>query len=173
LRLRRPDRAGAEARFDRGRIVDANGEGLAELPLFLVRDDLREPRRTSCDPSGWFRFDGVPHGSWKLCAGGAKSPIVPALALALDRERLELEPIALPPLGQVEVLVVDDSGHAVPSLDIHGQGDRGGEVHERTDALGKAQARFLPAGAIASSRATRSSAAATPWSISRPARAKR
>jgi hypothetical protein len=132
----------------RGRLVDAAGEPVSELPVFLVAARGIEPRRTTSDVGGSFGFASVPDGTWNVALGGAEHPIVPHLAAQVSGGEVDLGDLALPPLGELEVLVVDDGERPVPSIDVTGRGTRGGTVDARTDATGRALARFLPAGEI-------------------------
>jgi hypothetical protein len=132
----------------RARLVDGDGEPLAEVPVFLAIAGETEPRRTTCDVGGVFRFDSVPDGACKVALGGAESPIVPALEASVTGGVTDLGDLVLPPLGELEVLVVDDSDRPVPSIGVTGRGSRGGTVDALTDTTGHATARFLPAGEI-------------------------
>jgi len=127
-----------------GEVLDAAGRPVNGLPLTLFRDAVAETRASTGAVAGDFAFRGVLEGPVELVLGDPAGPIArTAQELGPDTPRLTLE---VPELFEVEFAVVDQVGSPVVGARIEGQGSGGGRVAAESDAEGRAQAGFLPAG---------------------------
>jgi hypothetical protein len=128
-----------------GSVVDA--AGLPAEGVELVLASARGERRTArTDPAGRYEFPRVLDGEYTLWVGSPEAPLLPPLELAFQAPALAVPLRELPPLGELEIEVVDDTLAPVPDVAVRGFGAARGRIEARTDATGRALARHLPPG---------------------------
>lgn len=122
----------------RGFVLDAAGEPVADLPVHLadVSGQPVDSEVTLFD--GAFEFACAPPGPWSLSLGVFEGPLHGPLPVTVDPGGTMLGELRLPPLGMVEIQVHDESGAAVPDLELTGLGTRGARLVLRTDYGGSA-----------------------------------
>lgn len=133
-----------------GRVLDAHGLGAEGVDVALVREPVdgeRERRvvETRTGPGGTYRVHPVQTGNWRLFVGSESNPLVPARELAFALPRLTAPDIALPPCGEIEVLVNVATGRPAPGVSVAAYGTAGA-TRVVTDDEGKARLRWLAAG---------------------------
>lgn len=135
-----------------GRIVQADGTGAESVDVALeplVAGASRSPWRTTSGIDGLFQLTGVPAGDHRLVLGepdaGSESFFVEHL-VHVEPPTTLLEDVVLPDLGELEVRVVDELGHAVPDARVVCAGHPRGRREATTDANGIARFRELPLG---------------------------
>jgi hypothetical protein len=132
--------------FVAGRVVDADGVGVGELPVFL-RPDSGGPMLTQAtDASGGYRFERVPDGEYRIETGFADASLSAPRALEVRSPSLHLPALEVPLLHELAVAVLDADGEPLAGARVRGWCDRGGRVDALTDAQGIAHATWLPAG---------------------------
>lgn len=129
-----------------GRVIDAHGAPVAEVPVYLKPMPRGTLLEVATDGAGAFLFEDVTDGRWELLVGAVTNPLVPALEIDYEAPHRTLDPIEIPVLGALEVTVLDDAGTVVAGAQISGYGTTGGMVRVETDQSGRALLRFLPPG---------------------------
>lgn len=130
-----------------GRIVDHEGLPAAGIRLVLVKLPGLETRRTRSDELGRYRFDAVLDSSYQLTVGELESPIrAKKETLRLQAPGMTLPDIELPKLATLDLRLVNEDGENLAEVIVRGAGIRGGSVDAKTNAFGKLQVPYLPAG---------------------------
>ncbi len=138
----------APAAFVTGRVVDAQGAGVAGLEVLLEPRSGAQPLRATTGSSGAYLFELVPDGEYRLLAADLHAPIAPARELVVGPPSLHVPELQVPLLSTLALQVVD-AGGPVAGARLEGWGSQGGRISAVTDAGGLAQARFLPPGRYA------------------------
>ncbi|HEX6884725.1 MAG TPA: carboxypeptidase regulatory-like domain-containing protein [Planctomycetota bacterium] len=130
-----------------GRVLDADGVPAEGVALTLFAQQGGEAREAVTDAAGIFRFAKLPDGAYDLLIGREGAVLVPERRpLRFAAPRLTFPDIELPPLGTLEVRVVDSLERPMEGVEVRGSGSEGGLVEGRTDHDGRLVARHLPAG---------------------------
>ena len=127
-----------------GTVLTSAGEPASELQVF-IEDAAGQLLATSLtDTLGRFQLSGLPAGPCRIGLGSPAGAILPRLEVHARAPRLVVaEPIALPPLAELAIDVVDPSGTPVSLASIHGWRDGGGHFALSADGSGGAKARHL------------------------------
>lgn len=128
-----------------GVLVHADGHAPPALPVFLLQAGSPTILRSESTSQGQFRFDVPEAGEWILRIGSSRTSWVEDRVVEVARGTRVLEPIELPPLGSVQVTVMDADRTPVPDIEVRIGGTRGEQPSRRTDALGRSRL-HLPAG---------------------------
>lgn len=120
-----------------GELRDALGLPAEALALELSSPDGSLRHTAHSDAAGRFRFDGVRDGAYRLFVGDPESPLLPPRALQIAAPGMRLPALELPPLGTLDVFVLDPDGLYVPDAPVRGSGTGGGVLEGRTDADGR------------------------------------
>ncbi|MBO6939570.1 MAG: carboxypeptidase regulatory-like domain-containing protein [Deltaproteobacteria bacterium] len=96
-----------------GRVVDARGFPIADVPVELRADRELVPRSTMAGEDGFFRFDGA-LGTVVLTARPFTLPAVRERVMAREGERLQVRLVVDDQVVTLEGRVVDDRGYGVP-----------------------------------------------------------
>ncbi len=130
-----------------GKIVDANGAALAELPVSLVAINCKDVRTVATDSEGRYAFTDIPVGPYRVACGAPDSPIAPVVPIeVVSTEVREVPSQVMPELGEGEISVLDRASQVVRGARVFGVGQRGGWIDGVSDNNGKVHARFLPTG---------------------------
>lgn len=124
-----------------GELIDAEGLGREGIELFLLGPRSTSSRNRS-SARGSFRFEGLERGRHRLRVGSRDSPWIPEITVDLEDGLVDLGAIALPPLGSIDILVVDESGAPVPGARVFVPGS----YELESDAHGRCSVGSLPAG---------------------------
>jgi hypothetical protein len=118
---------------------------VAGLPVHW-RSASEGVRSTLTDASGVFQLTGLGSGAGELLLGDPASPVGPAQALELPPGATDLGTLVVPRLGELTLLVLDESGQPVPGAALSGVGAAGGSLATRSGPDGRARVSFLPRG---------------------------
>jgi hypothetical protein len=127
-----------------GTVLTSAGEPASELQVF-AEDAAGQLLATSLtDTLGRFQLSELPAGPCRIGVGSPAGAILPRLEVDARAPRLVVaEPIALPPLAELAIEVVDPSGTPVSLAPIHGWRDGGGHFALSADGSGGATVRHL------------------------------
>lgn len=134
-----------------GIVRRSNGDPADALDVFLLPTRTVAPGdrlEAKTDLAGVYRFDAVPAGSWLLCVGHPTTPLVSPRPTEVGSTGLELDPVELPPLATLDVLVVDEAARPFPDVDLVGylRGAGRGSIRGRTGPQGRFRADYLQPG---------------------------
>jgi len=130
-----------------GRVFDADGVPAEGVALTLFAQQGGEAREAVTDAAGLFRFAKLPDGAYDLLIGREGAVLVPERRpLRFAAPHLTFPDIELPPLGTLNVRVVDSLERPMEGVEVRGSGSEGGLVEGRTNHDGRLVARHLPAG---------------------------
>lgn len=130
-----------------GSLLDPDGLGIEGLLLTLVPEGTAPRRETRSDAAGRFAFAGLPDGDYRLLAGPSEAPLAEK-RLSFRAPGLQLEPLRLPRLLALEILVQDAAGRPVEGARVRGFSTGGGLIDVTSDSLGRARAHLLAPGRV-------------------------
>jgi hypothetical protein len=131
-----------------GSVIDPDGLGIADLEVHVHAAPSGLRRQTRSDASGRFAFEGLPDGQYELRLGPSAAPLIAPRSFSFAAPGLELEPLRLPRLFGLEILVTDALGQPVPSARVRGFSNAGGMIDVESDSQGRARAHLLAPGRI-------------------------
>lgn len=135
------------AGFLEGRIADAGGLPAEGVPVTLLTMPDGGERVTETDAAGVFRFERVTDGPYELLIGRLTSPVLPERRpLRFTAPSMTFPDIQLPPLGGLDLRVVDSLDRPIEGVRVRGSGTKGGLIEETSDADGRISVRHLPPG---------------------------
>jgi hypothetical protein len=130
-----------------GRVVDSEKAPAEGIPISLFDQQSGAAREAVTDARGVFRFEKLPDGAYDLLIGKDTAPLVrERRPVRFSAPRLTFPEIELPPLGTIDLRVVDSLSRPLEGVEVRGSGTNGGLVDGRTDFEGRIVARHLPAG---------------------------
>lgn len=107
----------ADGAIIEGRVVDAEGFPIADVPVELRAERELVPRSTMAGEDGFFRFDGA-LGTVVLTARPFTLPAVRERVMARESERLEVRLVIDDRVVSLAGRVVDDRGYGVPGASL-------------------------------------------------------
>lgn len=134
--------------FVEGRVVDAQGVGVAGVPVFLMARDGGARLETRADGSGSYRFERVPDGEHLLEVGFADASLAAPRELAVVAPSLRVPPLEVPVLHELAVLVRDPEGLALAGARVRGWSSGGGRIDAESDASGLARQPWIAGGRV-------------------------
>lgn len=134
------------AAFVDGRVLDVDGAVVEGLAMTLELASTRERRTTTTDHLGFYRFDSVADGEYRLLVGPPDAPVLDPRTLAVRPPSLAIPTIEVPALESLRIRVVDAIGAPVEGARVRGSGADGGYVDGVTDARGEILTPLLPPG---------------------------
>lgn len=125
--------------------IAADGVEVFLLPLIK---GVAPRLEAETDLSGRYRFGAVQPGQWKLHVLQPVRPPVSPVIVEVAAKPVFIDPVQLPRLASIELLVVDEYARAYPDVEITGflRGDGVGRVSGKTDGTGRFRARYLAPG---------------------------
>lgn len=129
-----------------GEVLDHREEPVGDLRVILVTTASGVQVETRTDSSGYYRFDDVSDGEYRVHYGGLNSPIIDPIHLSFEAPRLSVPRTVLPETGQLTVECTDESGQILVGVHVQGYGNQGGRIDVETDREGRAVVDFLPLG---------------------------
>lgn len=121
-----------------GSVVDAAGLPVEDLTVHVIDEHGQLLDSATTSFGGGFELPCVPPGSHSLLIGVLEGPLIDPLELTVAPEGAALPDVVLPPLGAVEILVLDEAGAPVPDVELSGLGGTGGRLLLSTDFDGRA-----------------------------------
>lgn len=129
-----------------GSVYDEEGVAVEGMAVFLEALPGRERVETTTDGFGFYRFEDVLDGLYKLSLGHPDAPIGGSERLAFEAPHLRVPDKVVPVFGSMRFTVLDAERNPVPGARVRGAGTGGGYISVNTDEQGRATARYLPAG---------------------------
>ena len=134
------------AGFLTGRLVDAEGLPAEGVDVSLEGTGSGSLWETRSDALGYYRFDRVLDGDYKLSFGRRTSPVLAPEWIRFSAPTMTFPERKLPPLSELSILVLDAGGYPVFGALVEGSGNAGGYVRSETDVDGRVRAGMLPDG---------------------------
>ncbi|QDU68261.1 carboxypeptidase-like regulatory domain-containing protein [Engelhardtia mirabilis] len=134
------------AAFVDGRVLDMDGSVVEGLQVTLEVPTTALRRTVDTDHAGFFRFDAVPDGDYRLLVGPPDAPVLDARTIEVRPPSVAIPTIQVPVLETVRILTVDAIGGPLAGVRVRGSGNNGGYVDVVTDSRGEALVPLLPAG---------------------------
>lgn len=132
-----------------GAVRNARGEAADALPVTLraVSGDRRLAALTAVN--GTFEFGDVPPGEYAVLLGDPDRPLTPPTRVQVALGRVEVPPMALPPLLHLELRAIDALERPVPGAALSGyrRAEGGGSLRGVTDGDGVLRLRYVQPGA--------------------------
>jgi len=119
-----------------GYVVDGQDLPVEGIELTLETPDASERLSAATDAAGYYRFEGVRDGAYRLLVGSPLHPFLPTESLRIATPGMRFPTIELPPLGTLSVFVLDEDGLYLPNARVRGTGTGGGVLDGVTDADG-------------------------------------
>jgi hypothetical protein len=122
-----------------GRVVDARGlpvEGLAVFALSRTGSDVRESRTVA---DGSFAFERLPDGDWRVRVATRENPLASLEDVTFLAPSLHLRDFTVPPMGSLEVRVIDENGVGLVGALIEASGLASGALSVTTGPDGLAR----------------------------------
>ena len=129
-----------------GSVRDEAGVPLAAVAVRLHATDGTARLETETDYVGHWRIEGVRDGRYQLLFGHPDRPLLPAEDLVFVGPSQRHPERVLPPLVELVIRVVDESGSPMPDATVRGFVRPQGAVEETTDEFGLARVRSAVAG---------------------------
>lgn len=129
-----------------GRVLDADGSVVAGLAITLETPDTRRRTTVRTDHAGFFRFDAVADGDYRLLVGPPDAPVLAPRTVAVRPPSLAVPTIEVPVLETLRLTVTDAIGTPLAGVRVRGSGDGGGYVDDVSDSRGELLAPLLPPG---------------------------
>ena len=113
-----------------------------------VSGNLTIQYKTRTNASGSYSFEAIPSGPWLLMMGDPLNPLVPGIPVVMDQSDQRLEDVTLPPLAELELVVLDHLARPCPDVDVTGylREAGSGSLRTKTDGVGIARVRYLTPG---------------------------
>ena len=104
--------------------------------------------KTRTNASGSYSFVAIPPGPWLLLMGDPLNPLVPGIPVVVDKSDQRLQDVELPPLAELELVVLDHLARPCPGVDVTGylREAGSGSLRTKTDGVGIARVRYLTPG---------------------------
>lgn len=130
-----------------GVVLDSHGVAAEGIVVTLLAVEESHAREARTDARGAYRFEKLPDGAYELLLGTATAPLVPERhAVRFLAPHLTFPDLTLPPLGEIDVRVVDSFARPLEGVEVRGSGTNGGAFEGKTDFDGRLVAKHLPPG---------------------------
>jgi len=121
-----------------GRVVGANGQPVERMEVRVRRGDPDLELVASTDSRGEYVFERLLDGEYVVVVGRAESPLA-TRDVAFSAPGFTMPDIALPPLGELSVRVLDSNAKPVTSASVSVIGLASGALKGTTDEQGYAR----------------------------------
>lgn len=129
-----------------GIVRQADGSPAEGLSVTIENTSTRARSVVETDVNGAWIARNVVDGEYRIYLGPPAAPLVPPRTIEFRAPSLRAPEERLPPLGALEIVVLDSTQARVPETVLTGASKRGGAFEARTDASGRALVRFLVPG---------------------------
>lgn len=129
-----------------GFAVCADGRPARELRVALESHFGAERLETTTRADGFYRFDSVPDGEYRILFGPLHAPLLSARELVFQAPSMRFPRTELPPTSDVLFHTTDGVGRALSGVTLTGFGKPSGRVEVTSDADGLAWVYNLPPG---------------------------
>jgi hypothetical protein len=122
-----------------GRVVDARGLPVEGLTVFALSRTGTEAREARTVADGSFAFERLPDGEWRVRVATRENPLASLEDVTFLAPSLHLRDFTVPPMGSLEVRVVDENGVGLVGALIEASGLASGPLTVTTGPDGLAQ----------------------------------
>ena len=129
-----------------GFVVRADGGPAQELRVELAERDTDGRLETRTRGDGYYRFEDVPDGEYRIRFGPLHAPLVPEREVAFLAPSLRFPKVELPPTADILIHTTDTQGRALGEVTLTGFGKPSGRLEGTSDLSGNAWVRNLPPG---------------------------
>ncbi len=129
-----------------GFVVRADGGPAEELRVELAERDGDGRLETRTRRDGYYLFEDVPDGEYRIGFGPLQAPLLPEREVAFLAPSLRFPKVELPPTADVLIHTTNTQGRAIGEITLTGFGRPAGRLETTSDLSGNAWARNLPPG---------------------------